>query len=1520
MKKLILIYIIFVFASFRIEAQVYNMGNLGTINNACGGLFYDSGGPSGTYGNNENFTATFCAPPGEFLTFSFLSLDLEPGFDFLDVYDGPSTASPIIGSYTGSLTGTITSSQGGCITFNFTSDISVTFAGWEALITCSSTPPQNTNGEVCPDAIPFCTSDVYTFPNNVDQPSLGLINCLLTSPNPVWYYMEIDNPGDLDIDIEQFDIFGFPIDVDFNLWGPFSDVTDGCNQILAGTAPNVDCSYSGSAFEQANITNAQTGEIYILLLTNFENFPGFITFSSSSASTATTNCDILCTINSLTANPSNCDETTNTYNVTGQIALTNPPTGGILTISSNCGGTTTFSAPFPAVLDYSLVGLPSNGNTCSVTANFSEDPSCSITEVYVAPPSCAFLTLNCPNYSNISSSPATACSNQTYYLEVENTACNGLITFTIEGSFGSFFPEEFVWFITSVQTGGIIASGDLFSSGGNPFSVTVGGINPAFVGNVFQIEVFNIFGLDLGFNGSISVTQGGNTIVGPVTSSGTTSIFGANISISPATITVTTPSGPLVQTVEFCRDFRIPISIDNSNFCNTINLDIPWEITCNTNGNVLSSGTDNITVYPSLPSQSNDVVLISYDEVSCQWEVSPSNDCDLLDIGNIFTISPDPGSLTSQECSGGTQDFDVEYLGISGGPNCCATGGPVVPIEQSQSFNDNDIIVASSPFGGVNNAALLQIPANGIGGNAISFDLQFNLSGYCFNPPGPTTSEFWVTVIIDGNIISDVLIPPGLTTYSSNFNLLDIPGGFTSNSIIQIYVYPNAFEGGFTNTTFDPNVNCGALYDGAWNADFSTTLQVNYSEFEPTAGNCDFETTGTFTCCTPAPITDVQEGICSGQPFNLQSWIDAVNAANPCAVFSSVPPVAAVTLPDNAFPDGVNLTSGPISQIISAYAYCDVNGNSAVGIGDTYTLISTYTLNINPQPNAGTSANLSVCDGAAPVDLFSRLTDSPQSGGAWTGPSSLGNGDLGTFTPGTSTPGLYTYTISGTPPCLDATATIEVTQSQSTEANIIYPGSPFCIDNTNPQSPQITGAAGGTFSVTPAGLTVNGATGTFTPSSASPGTYLITYTVPAVGTCPGSSTETYVVITDIPANPTLSPNPICEGVSTEVTASNGSFFEFLINGISQGSPAGSNTFNFNNPVSGDVLCVRSYPSPPFIFDGNITENEWSTPLSSSNSNLSSGFGANNNLDALYLQNGGEYLFGALAGQTENNSNNRFLLFIDCQPGGYNNLGAWAVRSNSPYVSVQNLNGLITFDPGFAPDFILCMNQANGEAFFDLYDMQNNVNYYLGSDLTSALISSDLLGYQANGGSGNLTQGFEFAVPLSLLGNPSGTISTFAMLVNDPGLGNPAATFISNQFLTPAGDGENNYEDGFIDFGAASPDPTDFTLGVDCFSETCITVSPAITPVTSFTYPTETCQDDPNINPSLNSGFTLGGSYSSTAGLVIDEINGLIDVSASIPNTYTITYTVPAIGCNPASSTDFIISIFPTPLTTPIYHE
>jgi hypothetical protein len=116
-------------------AQTFTQTN-GTVN-ACSGNYYDSGGAGGAYLDYENSTFTICSSSSNCVRVTFTSFDLESGWDYLYIYDGPTTASPLIGTYTGATSpGTVTSTTGGCLTFRFTSDGSVTYTGWAATISC----------------------------------------------------------------------------------------------------------------------------------------------------------------------------------------------------------------------------------------------------------------------------------------------------------------------------------------------------------------------------------------------------------------------------------------------------------------------------------------------------------------------------------------------------------------------------------------------------------------------------------------------------------------------------------------------------------------------------------------------------------------------------------------------------------------------------------------------------------------------------------------------------------------------------------------------------------------------------------------------------------------------------------------------------------------------------------------------------------------------------------------------------------------------------------------------------------------------------------------------------------------------------------------------------------------------------------------------------------------------------------------------------------------------------------------
>ena len=69
---------------------------------ACGDTFYDSGGLAGDYSDSELATTTiFPDIAGDAVTATFTVFDLESGWDFLDVYNGPDATYPSLGTFSG---------------------------------------------------------------------------------------------------------------------------------------------------------------------------------------------------------------------------------------------------------------------------------------------------------------------------------------------------------------------------------------------------------------------------------------------------------------------------------------------------------------------------------------------------------------------------------------------------------------------------------------------------------------------------------------------------------------------------------------------------------------------------------------------------------------------------------------------------------------------------------------------------------------------------------------------------------------------------------------------------------------------------------------------------------------------------------------------------------------------------------------------------------------------------------------------------------------------------------------------------------------------------------------------------------------------------------------------------------------------------------------------------------------------------------------------------------------------------
>tara|TARA_R110000787_G_scaffold15134_6_gene46854 strand:+ start:11984 stop:13819 length:1836 start_codon:yes stop_codon:yes gene_type:complete len=167
-------------------------------------------------------------------------------------------------------------------------------------------------GGTCAEIEPFCAGDeAYIFPNCNDTnpncttaaepgPDYG---CLGSQPWPAWFYLQIDEPGDLDFEIVQNTIFdgngdpiGTGLDVDFIAWGPFAQGDDLCDYDQLQGFNEIGCSFSAAPVENFSIPNGQTGEIYVLLITNYDQSAGFIKLVQTGG-IGSTDCEIIFTCN-----------------------------------------------------------------------------------------------------------------------------------------------------------------------------------------------------------------------------------------------------------------------------------------------------------------------------------------------------------------------------------------------------------------------------------------------------------------------------------------------------------------------------------------------------------------------------------------------------------------------------------------------------------------------------------------------------------------------------------------------------------------------------------------------------------------------------------------------------------------------------------------------------------------------------------------------------------------------------------------------------------------------------------------------------------------------------------------------------------------------------------------------------------------------------------------------------------------------------------------------------------------------
>jgi len=159
-------------------------------------------------------------------------------------------------------------------------------------------------GDRCSSIQPFCAGDSQLIFPNSNPLSGGLPNagagpnygCLSSQPFPAWYYLQAGTSGDLQFTISQSenqDGTGRAIDVDFIVWGPFDEDDDYCSNASLTAQNTIDCSYEAFATETMFIPNAQAGKIYIVMITNYDEIPGYISLQQTNQGSGSTDCSIV---------------------------------------------------------------------------------------------------------------------------------------------------------------------------------------------------------------------------------------------------------------------------------------------------------------------------------------------------------------------------------------------------------------------------------------------------------------------------------------------------------------------------------------------------------------------------------------------------------------------------------------------------------------------------------------------------------------------------------------------------------------------------------------------------------------------------------------------------------------------------------------------------------------------------------------------------------------------------------------------------------------------------------------------------------------------------------------------------------------------------------------------------------------------------------------------------------------------------------------------------------------------------
>jgi len=950
----------------------------------------------------------------------------------------------------------------------------------------------------CLGADPFCTGTNYSFSNSTNVQDLGTVDCLGSSPNPTWYYMEIDQNGPMDFTINQNSTSGAGLDVDFAIWGPYASLAAGCGNPFPIGNP-IDCSYSTAATENVNIPNAQIGQTYILLITNYSNQPGNITFSQTSG-TGSADCSFTCGVN-LTATPSVCNN--NTYSVSGNLTVTaapgiSIPNTGSVTIANSCGGSQTFNAPFTNI-PYNFTGLTANGASCTITATFSNFANCNTVQNYTAPASCV---TSCA-VTSVSATP-TACNANQYNVngQVSFTSPPTTGTLTVSGSCGGLqtFNAPFnsplsYSFSNLAANGGACTVTATFSANSActntanytaPASCSTGGCNITAINSAMASAGFqplNVQGYPCAlYYYNPNTTNNWNTAQSQANAVGATLLTVCSLAENNAVWNAAQAAG-----VSGGLWIGYTDQVSEGNWV--------WQdgSTCTfTNWN--AGEPNNSSCFPSNDGEDGAVIQMN----NGRW-----NDVYLGPTG--FCLAPAAyASLVKVNL--------CPQVSATANPTSVCAGDPVQlsattilgssPYTYSWTNSSNVQVGTGSPITVNPSSSQVYSVTSTDQYGCVAIDTVNVTTQSCGCPAEIGTYN----LSVNGNSIS-----PGMLCFGDTLNILS-NSNWTPPAEIIGATNPNS-------PNYDPNA---PVYDPgiAW---------LIYS-------------------CPPTVSLTPAQSAASGLEINDDPCLLGIASNTPN--FTDINDLTVI----NGFPAGTFQNNTvyyvPITMYSlqdGLYSYVTLPNLDCFELG-TVTVVQylpeiTYS---QTQDCANGTVAATINGGAAQLNgtNFSVVTGSitPQTAQAVN--STTTNG--GTITISGLQSGPYSFQVQDANGC---PITIQGNFTGSENADFTYPDNLYCTTDLDP-APVITGSPGGQFTSSN-GLTLNSNTGSIDLSSSIPGSYSVTYTTPSV-VCPG--TENFsIVIESIPVVNGGPDQTICLGSSVTLSGS-GAVNYFWNNGLTNGVP------------------------------------------------------------------------------------------------------------------------------------------------------------------------------------------------------------------------------------------------------------------------------------------------------------------------------------------------------------------------------